>query len=381
MKKNIAIIITKLELGGAQKVVLELVAGLDKKKFNVHLLCGPEGRLDIEANKIKDIELVYIEELCTSIKLVSDLVAYLKIISYLEKNKIDIVHTHSSKAGFLGRLAAIAAKNKPVIVHTVHGFPFHEYQNPIVHLFYVLLEKFVGTFTKKLIAVGSDIVEYGIKNGVGNIEKYEVIRAAIDVASFKNAKVDKKKYIEKFGLKVGVFTVGMIGNMKKQKNPFGFIEIARLALEKNRKLQFLFAGDGPLMGKMQKRVIKYNLENKIKLVGWINEPELFLKSIDVFLLTSLWEGLPCTLVQAAATGVPSIASGIGGNREFIKLASSGTLYSPFDYSSAADTVIKVAEKKAKTNIEVSVLKDFDIKYMVKQHENLYLTNTNMKKKH
>lgn len=375
MKKNIAIIITKLELGGAQKVVLALAAGLDKKKFNVHLLCGPEGRLDIEANKIKNIKLVYIEELIAPIKLVSDLVAYLKIISYLEKNKIDIVHTHSSKAGFLGRLAAIAAKNKPVIVHTVHGFPFHEYQNPIVHLLYVLLERLVGGFTKKLIAVGSEVVEYGLKNGVENKEKYAVIRAAIDIASFKNAKVDKKKYLEKFGLKAGVFTVGMIGNMKKQKNPFGFIEIARLVIEKNSNVQFVFAGDGPLMGEMQKKIIKYKLENKIKLVGWINEPEKFLKSIDIFLLASLWEGLPCTLIQAAAAGVPAIASAIGGNREFIKLASSGILYSPFDYISAAEMLLKASESKLKIHIKESVLKDFDLKYMVKQHEILYLQNT------
>ena len=372
MKKNIAIVITRLDLGGAQKVALELAAGLDKKKFNVHLICGPGGMLDDEAKGIKNINLVFMQELIHPIHPIIDLIAYIMLIKYFEKNQIDIVHTHSSKAGLLGRLAAVSAKNKPAVFHTVHGFPFHEYQNLAAHFMYVMLERFAGQFTKKFIAVGADVVEYGIKNGVGFADKYAVIRAAVDIGSFKKAKADRKKYLGGLGLNPGIFTVGMIGNLKKQKNPLGFIETARLAIKKDGSLQFIFAGDGPLKENAQELIARYKLEDKVKLLGWIKEPEKFLKCIDLFLLTSLWEGLPCTLVQAAAANVPALASNIGGNREFVNLASSGALFPPGDYAAAAEEVLKATAGKTRTRIKSSVLREFDVKFMVREHEKLYL---------
>ena len=122
----------------------------------------------------------------------------------------------------------------------------------------------------------------------------------------------------------------------------------------------------------QELIDKYKLGDRVKLLGWINEPEKMLKCIDLFLLTSLWEGLPCTLVQAAAAGVPAVASDIAGNSEFIKLANSGELYPPKDYKAGAEAVLRAAGKKKKQNIKTSALKKFDVKYMVKEHEKLYL---------
>jgi glycosyltransferase involved in cell wall biosynthesis len=164
----------------------------------------------------------------------------------------------------------------------------------------------------------------------------------------------------------------MIGNLKKQKNPMGFIEIARRSIAVNKDMQFIFAGDGPLREHAQEEIGKYKLKDKVKLLGWIKEPEKMLKCVDLFLLTSLWEGLPCTLVQAAAAGVPAVASDIAGNSEFIKLANSGELYPPKDYKAGAEAVLRAAEKKTKQKIKTSVLKEFDVKYMVKEHEKLYL---------
>lgn len=374
MKKNIAIVITRLDLGGAQKVALELASGLDKKKFNVHLICGPGGRLDDEAKKIAGINLVFMDELIHPIHLILDFAAYIKLVSYFKKNNIEIVHTHSSKAGLLGRLAAATADNKPVIFHTVHGFPFHEYQNKAAHLMYVMLERFAGIFTKKFIAVGADVTEYGIKNRVGTREKYAVIRAAVDVGLFKNARADRKKYLEGLGLNPRVFTIGMIGNLKKQKNPMGFIKTAALALKKNGNLQFVFAGGGPLRENAVELIDKYKIGDRVKLLGWINEPEKFLKCIDVFLLTSLWEGLPCTLVQAAAAGVRVIAGNISGNAEFVNLTGAGELYPPLDYAAAAEAVLRASNGKPGKKIRAFALKEFDVKYMVKEHEKLYIKN-------
>lgn len=372
MKKNIAIVITRLDLGGAQKVALELADGLDKTKFNVHLICGAGGMLDSEAKRIKGINLFFMAELIHPIHILFDLIAFARLKAYFEKNSIDIVHTHSSKAGLLGRLAAALAKNRPVVFHTVHGFPFHEYQNPFARFVYAQLERFAARYTDRLIAVGGDVAAYGAANGVGLREKYTVIRAAVDIKLFKRAKTNRGLYLASLGLAPRVFTVGMIGNLKKQKNPRGFIETARLALKSGVKLQFVFAGGGSQMEDIRELLAKYKMADRVKFIGWINEPEKFMKSIDLFLLTSLWEGLPCTLVQAAAAGIPSVASNIGGNSEFIKLASSGAVYPPLDYPAAAAEVLKAAGKKTKLRIKTGVLRQFDTAYMVKAHEKEYL---------
>jgi glycosyltransferase involved in cell wall biosynthesis len=379
IKKNIAIVITRLDLGGAQRVALELAGRLDKKKFNVHLICGPGGILDNEAKAIKNINLFFMEELVHPIHLGFDLIAWFRLKKYFENNKIDVVHTHSSKAGLLGRLAAFTASNKPVIMHTIHGFPFHEFQNPAAHFIYLALERFIAGFTDKMIAVGSDVVEYGIKNMVGTPDKYTVIRAGVDLKQFKAMTpklkaVQRSGFLKKHGLNPALFTIGMIGNLKKQKNPLAFVEIARRVCAKDKTIQFVFAGGGPMKERIDKLILKYKLAGNVKFIGWCSEPEKMMNSIDLFLLTSLWEGLPCTLVQAASAGVPALASDIDGNREFINTTKSGSLYSPYDYDFAADMVISAKLKKSILKVRKTVLKEFDAAYMVKQHEQIYITS-------
>jgi glycosyltransferase involved in cell wall biosynthesis len=227
-KKNIAIIITRLDLGGAQKIALYLAEKLDKQKFNVHLIAGSGGYLDKYAMQLtkKGVRVNLWTEIRHPINVFFDVIAIFKLRAYFIKNKIDIVHTHSSKAGILGRMAAFTAGTKKV-VHTIHGFPFHEYQNPFIHYVYVLIEKIFANITNKLVAVGRDVMEYGFSKGVGNRDKYVIIRPGIDVDLFKNAKVDRRKYLKKYGLNPCLFTVGMVGNLKKQKNPHGFVKIAK----------------------------------------------------------------------------------------------------------------------------------------------------------
>jgi glycosyltransferase involved in cell wall biosynthesis len=373
-KKNIAIVITRLDLGGAQQVALYLAENLDRKKYNVHLICGKGGYLDEAAKKIKDLNLFFLDELIHPINIVFDIAAYVRLISYFEKNKIDIVHTHSSKAGLLGRLAAATAGNKPLIAHTIHGFPFHKYQNPAMHMAYILLERFAALFTDKLVAVGADTAQYGLKNGVGIHEKYAIIRAAVDLEKFRSAGFNGKtaaRFLKSRGLKSGVFTVAMIGNLKKQKNPMAFVKIAKSALAKEPDMQFIFAGDGPLREDVEVAVIKNKLQGKVIFIGWCNEPETLLAASDAYLLTSLWEGLPCTLVQAASAGLPAVASYIDGNKEFVNLTGCGVLFEPFDYSGAAEKLIDIKGKKLKFRYDKNILKQFGFKLMLAQYDALF----------
>jgi len=379
MKKNIAIVVTRLDLGGAQKVALALFEKLDRKKFNVHLIAGKGGLLDKQiadyglraAGSKYGANIQLWDEIKHPISPLNDIKASLKLAGYFRENKIEIVNTHSSKAGILGRLAAGLAGIKDVY-HTVHGFSFHENQNPFTHSLYRITEWAFAPYTKKFIAVGRDVIAYGTEKGVGQSAQYALIRAAVDTAFFRKKRKVRADFLKKYGLIPGNFTVGMIGNLKKQKNPEEFVKIAALACAADRKIQFILAGGGNEKdhGRISGLIRRFEIGSRVKLAGWINNPGDFMSSIDVFLLTSLWEGLPCTLVQAYCAGIPSVATDIPGNSEFVKLAASGVLYAP---GNPREAVLRIMELKNKTiRPSAGLLAEFDEKRMVKQYEQEFL---------
>jgi glycosyltransferase involved in cell wall biosynthesis len=373
-KKKIAIIITKLELGGAQQTALYLARHLDRKKYEVYLIAGGDGYLDEYADSIPNLSLHLMKTFKHPVRPLLDLKAYREIKKYLVNNEIDLVHTHSSKAGFLGRMAAHAAK-VPIVVHSAHGFSFHEFQNPVIHRIYVVLERYSAKRSQALIACGKNIMEYGLLNKIGNREKYFVIHAGVDLDLYRNARPDKNAYLQKHGLKSATFTVGMVGNLKKQKNPLEFVKIAKRVLDIDPDLQFMFAGDGPLRKMVEQILRDCNIEHKVKFLGWIEDPELFMNVIDVFLLTSLWEGLPCTLPQAIVSKKPCVATDIDGNREILEDFNSGFLYKPGEINDAVEAILKLKNRNTKLkpvdSRQSELLSKFDFRYVLKQHEILY----------
>lgn len=367
MKKNLAIVITRLEMGGAQKIVLSLYNKLDRKKFNVFLIVGKGGILEQEVINIADNTVQLWKEIKHPISLFNDFRAIIKMAKFFRKHKIDVVNTHCSKAGAVGRLAAKFADIKNVY-HTVHIFSFHTYQNPFSHLMYIIIEKVLTRYTKKFIAVGQDVKQYGISKRIGKHDQYSVIPAAVDTGIFIKKRNVRNEFLKAYGLHPQNFTVGMIGNMKKQKNSEEFVEIACLSCTDDKNIQFIFAGggNGYKEEKLKRKIISSGFEKRIKLVGWIDKPEDFLASIDVFLLTSLWEGLPCSLIQTYCTGIPFVATDICGNSEFHKLTGAGSLYSPGDINSAKDKIYRMKGKKIEPLKNIS--EEFDEKRMIESYE-------------
>ena len=373
MKKRIAIIITRLDLGGAQQTALYLARHLNREKYDVHLIAGAGGYYDEYARSIPNLHLHLMKSFKHPIRPLSDLKAYREIKKYLLQNKIDLVHTHSSKAGIIGRMSAHACRI-PVIVHSAHGFSFHESQNPIIHRLYVMLERYGARRTNELIAGGYDVMEYGLDKKVGEKDRYSVIYAGVDLDSFRNAQPDRNEYLSRFNLKGSIFTVGMVGNLKKQKNPLEFVEIANRVLDSDQDIQFIFAGDGPLRSEVNKRLLRYGIEDQVKFIGWVDDPQNFINSIDVFILTSLWEGLPCTLSQAIVSNKPCIATNIGGNREILKDFDSGFIYEPGQIERATEIIHLLKSQQLKTTRDENqeaLLQKFDFQYIMKQHEQLY----------
>ncbi len=335
-KINILYVITKLELGGAQKQLLSLIRGLNKEKFEPYLVTAQGGLLIDEAEMIPGLRLTRCKFLERPVHPAKDLLAFFFLFFFIKNNNIDMVHTHSSKAGILGRWAARLAGIR-VIVHTVHGWSFHDYQHKIAYNLYLFLEKACAVFTSRIIVVSRSDKDKGLANAVGRREKYKLVRYAINTLEFGN-KAESSAAREKLGLPGRGLVIGTVACLKEQKSPLDFIKLAAAVKKEFPDTRFILAGDGVLRAKARSLIKKLKLEGEVILAGWRNDIPLILSSLDVFVLTSRWEGLPIAALEAMAAGVPLVATDTGGIREIITNGKTGYLVKPGDIESMCNRV-------------------------------------------
>ncbi|MEW6517247.1 MAG: glycosyltransferase family 4 protein [candidate division FCPU426 bacterium] len=322
-KIRIAQVITRLELGGAQQVVLHTLKGLDPQRYERFLIAGQGGLLDDEARRLDGVRVELWRSLKHPIHPLWDLVAWSRLAGWLRRNRIDIVHTHSSKAGILGRLAAVRAGVKAV-VHTVHGWPFHDRQPEWVRGTYVQLERLAACRTNRLIAVSQMTKDLGLRHRVGRPEQYEVIYPGSDLEAFKPATAGQRREVrEEFGFPADCQLVGMVACLKPQKAPVDFIRAVNEV--RAPEARFLIVGDGSERQAVEREIRRLKLEGRVTLAGWRRDVPRLLPAFDVLALTSLWEGLPCVLAQAMASAVAVAATDVGGSREALADGANGRL--------------------------------------------------------
>lgn len=370
-KMKVAHIITLLELGGAQENTLYTCEHLDKNKFDVILICGHGGILD---DKAKNIKTYFVKELIREICPIYDLIALIKIYKILKKEKPDIVHTHSSKAGIIGRWAAYFAK-VPRILHTFHGFGFNDYQNYFVRKIYILAERLTTKITNKLIAVSNENISKGLKNKIGDELQYTMIRSGIKLQNYiTDIDIAKKK--KEFGITIEK-VVGMIACFKKQKAPLDFIKMAKLVCIEKPDTKFILVGDGVLKKQINELIKKLTLEKSFILTGWRNDTNELMKIFDVFVLTSLWEGLPRVIIESMTAGIPVIATYIDGIKEIVEEGLTGFVVQSHETEKMAERVLRLLNNvelwKRFSEEAKKRVNEFDIDLMVSQQEQLYLS--------
>jgi len=373
-KVHILYVITKLELGGAQKQLLYLISNLDQKRFRVFLLTAQEGLLLENLSSIEAITLrrsVYLERAINPIK---DLLALIEIYRYIKKNTISIVHTHSSKAGILGRLAAKLA-NVKLIIHTIHGWSFNDFQPALCRDFFIWLERFTASFTNRLIAGSNYDMQKGIRLRIGQAHKYKLIRYGIDYAEF--SKRDETIKTE-LGFNNADLVVGLISCLKPQKCPQDYIKLAHLIHQELPDVKFILVGDGVLRSQVQELIDSLHLRESVMLMGWRRDIRRILSGLDVFVLTSLWEGLPIAVLEAMAASLPIVATDTGGIAEVVADGKTGLLVNPHDILSMSKKLYLLLRdrnlrRKIGEEAKNSLGLEFMFLNMVKNTQDLYFS--------
>ncbi len=376
-KINILYIVTKMELGGAQKQVLSLIRRLDEADFQVFLFTAQEGLLLDEARGIPGLKLKLSRFLERPISPVNDLICLIEIYRFIRENRIQIVHTHSSKAGILGRLGGHLAGVKNII-HTVHGWSFNDFQHPLVRGLYILLERICGSLTDCLVVVCEYDRKKGLAQRIAYSEKYKLIRYGLNYEEFSNKTLSCRS---EFGLADDEFAVGMVACLKPQKAPLDFVSLAGLIHKEIPKTRFILAGDGCLRHAVEERIRRLSLQREFILLGWRRDIQRLLASLDVFVLTSLWEGQPICVLEAMLAGVAVVVTDTGGVNEVVKDSYTGFMVTPHDLQSLAEKTVTLLKND---KLRVCLAKNardylgirFNLEHMVEEHSWLYQRSVN-----
>ncbi|MES2202115.1 MAG: glycosyltransferase family 4 protein [candidate division FCPU426 bacterium] len=380
-RKKIAILVTRMSLGGAQQVAFETALRLDPARFETYLISGSGGVLDPVAEKAMGSRFVRIPSFKHFISPFHDLAAFFSLWAFFLRVKPDLVHTHSSKAGLLGRMAARLAGVRRV-VHTVHGWSFNDFMQDPGRRAYIWLERMMAPWTSKLVVVAQSGKDKGLLNHIGREEQYVLIRAGVDLTLWSKAKRGRQDLNKKLAalkipaIKTDEKVVGCIANCKPQKNPLDFVRVASKVLKRAPRTRFVYVGEGPLQAEAQNLASSLGIASKVHFLGFSDAPLPLARGFDMFLLTSLWEGLPCVFSQALSLGLPVVATNVDGAPEIIDEGVNGYLCQPHDVEALADRVTALVAKpelmrRLSAAAKKSVGKEFSFEAMALRSAEVY----------
>ena len=369
-------VITRLIVGGAQENTLATVLGLRQisgveAPFISGPTSGPGGSLEPQAGS-----LVVMPELVRQIHPLKDMRALKKLERIFREQKPDIVHTHSGKAGILGRMAAKRA-GVPVIVHTIHGPSFGKFQGAAANFIFQTAEKYVAGSTTHFIVVADAMKDQYLAAGIGRPEQYTKIFSGFAIEPFLNAKNDPELR-RKLGIAPDDFVVGKIARLFKLKGHDDLLAVAPELVRQNPNMKFLLIGDGELRGRLESLAKSREVERHFIFAGLVPPSEIpkYTGIMNALAHLSLREGLPRALPQALAAGKPVVAYDCDGAREACRDGETGFLVQPGDFAALKNRLLRLADDPALCKKMGEAGRDFarenfPVEKMVRDIYNLY----------
>ena len=362
--------ITKLELGGAQVNTVYTHNHLDECKFEAFLISGPGGILDDKVERKKNFLIV--PDLIREIRPLKDLRAFLQTMKILRRIKPHILHTHSTKAGIIGRVAAFLL-SVPQRIHSVHGFAFSPLQSIVKRNIYYLAELLVSRLTSHFVFVAKADVRIAKKKRLVK-NNYSLIRSGFPLAKFQHKDADINGLKKRFNIREDQVVCGVIAPFKAQKGLFHLIETAKRVIKMDKRALFFLAGDGELRLHIEAELKKRGIFDYFRLPGFLFDIHRVMDIFDIGVTTALWEGLPQSLVQMRLKKIPVVASDIPGNREVIQQDKNGWLVEVTDYDTFADKILCLIENRQERLKLASYSESYshwDADFMVRKQEKMY----------
>jgi len=329
-----------MNVGGPATLISELINGFSEQDIEHILVTGKcaENEVDfLDSHKLKS-QIVRIDSIGRSVSLIRDCQAFFRLIRLLRNLNPNVVHTHTSKAGFIGRLAAFISIPKAKIVHTYHGHLLYGYFSPWKLRIFLNLERVVASMSDVLVGVTNQVVSELQEVGIGKRIKWLTVYPGIKSLSVNNLPTGRNKTQK--------YKVSWIGRFTSIKNPQLAIRIVEgLNRDHPGEYDFTFVGGGELLQDIQKIVNEKKLP--VTFTGWINDVSEVLRNSDLLLMTSHNEGMPVTILEAASLKLPTFSTNIGGVSEFIEDGISGFLFK--EDSLINEVVMKVHDALADTD--------------------------------
>jgi glycosyltransferase involved in cell wall biosynthesis len=340
-KIRVVLVIARLNIGGPAIHTILLTARLDPARFESTLVTGVEAEYEgnmLELAAQRGVQPLVIPQLGREISPLKDWVTLVKLYRLFQDWRPHIVHTHTAKAGIVGRLAARLA-GVPVVVHTFHGHIFHGYFGPLQTRVFVGIERFLAHLSDRIVTVSEgqrlELAAYG----VASLGKIAVVPLGFELDAFLNCESLQGQLRQELAIPGGMALVGIVARLTAIKNHRLFLDAARLIVEAGQEAMFLVVGDGELRGELEAYVAELGLTGRVIFTGWRRDLPRIYADLDVVALSSLNEGTPVSLIEAMAAAKPVVATRVGGVSDVVLDKKSGYLVQSKDAGGLAKGVL------------------------------------------
>jgi len=364
-------IIARMNVGGPAVQVTGLMHGFNSLEFDQRLYTGfcAADEADYLDTVATDVKVMRIEGFGRRISLGGDIKAFVSLIKEIRTFKPHIIHTHTAKAGFLGRIASIISLQPSIRVHTFHGHLLNGYFGSFKRLLVVIVEKVLALSTHQLLAVGDRVRQDLLAAGIGNSKKFGLMPPGLKIGELPK----KSESQEFFSLSTISLQCAFIGRVTQIKRPDKFLDVVSEIKKRGVVIEFFMAGDGELLQTCRKRINREDLP--VKILGWQSNIERVLSAADMVVLTSDNEGTPLSLIQAGMAGLPVVTTRVGSVPEVVLDGITGIITS-LEVEEIADALEKLAnsiELRAQMGAKAQefTLANFGVKRLVHDHEELY----------
>ncbi len=369
---------TRFLRGGGPRNTLLTIANLPPQKYRITLVVGNEVNWK-QLDEHPHLEVLQIPSMVRAVRPLQDLRTLWRLYRLFTQRRFHVVHTHFAKAGVLGRIAAGMA-GVPVVIHSIHGSTFPPTIHPIARAVYRKMERFAGRFTHLFIPVAEGLKKEYLDAGVGRPDLYRVVHSGFDLDTFRGAadipRQERNRIRRDLGIEEQDFAMVYVANLEPRKGHGYALEMMRRLVDRHPHLLLLLAGEGSHRASLESLIREASLEKHVRLIGYRSDIHRVLSAVDLKIFTSLWEGLPQALVQAAATGLPIVAFDVDCVGEVVRDGKNGFLVPVGDVETLARRVETLIEdpflRKNMAASGRSVVDDsWDVKAMVQGTEDAY----------